>query len=58
MHKGKPNPVPYTNVANIQFEVQICYDPWELETAESSVSLISFLYVHACSGYKKCFWDT
>ena len=44
MHKRKPNLAPYTNVADIRFEVQICY---ALETVESSVSLISFYIMHA-----------
>ena len=44
MHKRKPNLAPYTNVADIRFEVQICY---ALETVDSSVSLISFYIMHA-----------
>ena len=50
MLKRKPNLAPYTNVADIQFEVQICYALWELEAVGNSVSLICF-YIHACSGY-------
>ena len=50
MLKRKPNLAPYTNVADIQFEVQICYAPWELETVGNSVGQICF-YIHACSGY-------
>ncbi len=38
MHKRKPNLEPYTKVADIRFEVQICYAPWELGTVGTSVS--------------------
>ena len=46
MHKGKPNPVPYTNVANIQFAAgrrDVNPSVWEVLSAADILRLQGFM---------------